>query len=333
MTTTNDYILLGISATLHLLVDGVCMCCLFLMATLVGSDELMGSVIVYNVLAFLTQPLTGLLADSSKHRQKLLLTSNLLLVAGAATAVFAVLHMQLSTPLLTTIAVLLGMGNSLFHVWGGKQTAVKTRNDIRALGIFVSTGALGLALGMLFCSWSLLFVFLLAISVLSGVYIKMEQRAGSISTNDERLAEHATNATRATLTLSLPVVCLALLGLMVFVAFRSFLGEAFSTGITRTNNIVLLIAFITTAGKMAGGWIARWMGIVPSLLAIAAIVAAAFLTAQWLGMSVLLAGLFAINLTMPITLYLANRVLEGREGLAFGLLAAALIPGYLLATI
>ncbi len=46
-----------------------------------------------------------------------------------------------------------------------------------------------------------------------------------------------------------------------------------------------------------------------------------------------LLGLFFINCTMPMTLYLANKVFEGREGLAFGLLAAALIPGYLLATI
>jgi hypothetical protein len=38
-----------------------------------------------------------------------------------------------------------------------------------------------------------------------------------------------------------------------------------------------------------------------------------------------------MNCTMPVTLFLANDVLPGREGLAFGLLAAALIPGYLLA--
>jgi hypothetical protein len=36
---------------------------------------------------------------------------------------------------------------------------------------------------------------------------------------------------------------------------------------------------------------------------------------------------------MPVTLYLANVVLPKHEGLAFGLLAAALIPGYLLATL
>ena len=46
--------------------------------------------------------------------------------------------------------------------------------------------------------------------------------------------------------------------------------------------------------------------------------------------SVLVLGLFTINLTMPITLHLANRVLPGKEGLAFGILAAALMPGYLL---
>ena len=45
----------------------------------------------------------------------------------------------------------------------------------------------------------------------------------------------------------------------------------------------------------------------------------------------LLVGIFLMNCTMPITLYLANVLLPRREGLAFGLLAAALIPGYLLA--
>ena len=49
------------------------------------------------------------------------------------------------------------------------------------------------------------------------------------------------------------------------------------------------------------------------------------------GMTTVLIGLFLINCTMPVTLYLANCLLKEREGLAFGILAAALIPGYLLA--
>jgi hypothetical protein len=42
-------------------------------------------------------------------------------------------------------------------------------------------------------------------------------------------------------------------------------------------------------------------------------------------------GLFAFNFSMPITLYLANILLKGKEGFAFGSLAAILAPGYFLA--
>jgi hypothetical protein len=40
-------------------------------------------------------------------------------------------------------------------------------------------------------------------------------------------------------------------------------------------------------------------------------------------------GLFAINCTMPLTLYWAEKLMPGREGFAFGLLAASLMPPYI----
>ena len=83
-------------------------------------------------------------------------------------------------------------------------------------------------------------------------------------------------------------------------------------------------------GKMAGGWIARWMGILRSLAVVLAGVALCILF-RGDSVTVLLMGIFLMNCTMPVTLFLANDVLPGREGLAFGLLAAALIPGYLMA--
>jgi predicted MFS family arabinose efflux permease len=95
-------------------------------------------------------------------------------------------------------------------------------------------------------------------------------------------------------------------------------------------------------GKMSGGWIARRWGIVTSFALMVVVAALCFyIVTGWHGASpytgmalaVLLVGAFAVNCTMPVTLYLANAVLPGREGLAFGLLAAALIPGYLLATL
>ena len=315
---TDDYTMLGISSMLHLLVDGLCMCSLFLMSSLTDYSVIFNALIIYNVLAFLTQPFTGLMADKMPHRHWLLLTSNLILTLASLATLAVALYARQSEGAILTVAILLGIGNSLFHVWGGKQTAVTTGNDMRALGIFVSTGAFGLALGMLFCSWSLLYVFLLSIVFLSALYLIRD----SHSTVKQQPSAHP--------TLRLPLIIAAILALMAFVMMRSLAGETFSSAIARTNATVLLIGFVAMAGKMAGGWIARWLGIVPAL-ALLLVVAPACYLARGLGMNTLLVGLFAINCTMPITLYLANVVLKGKEGLAFGLLAAALIPGYLLA--
>ena len=321
--TTASYLRLSISAVLHLMVDGLCMCCLVLMAAMVSRELIVASVAVYNATAFLTQPLTGMLADRTQRRHWLLLAADVLLLAAVAMAMAMSQCIEMSqcgaAPMLTAIALLLGAGNSLFHVWGGKQTAVETGNDMRALGFFVSTGAFGLALGMLFCSWPLLLLFMVAVSVLSGVYISSDQRA-------ERQTADGASACGIS---SVPFVCLAMAGLMAFVMLRSHVGGNFASHIERTEGTILLIGVVTMAGKMAGGWIARRMGIVPALLLILATVAASLVLAQRVGMGALLTGLFAINLTMPITLYLANRVLPGREGLAFGLLAAALMTGVL----
>ena len=315
------YRMIGISALLHLLVDGLCVCSLYLIASSFPVSRLVGIFLTYNVLAFLTQPLTGLLADRMARKHWLLLASVLLLtMAVLATSVVMVLGTSALGIML--VAVLLGMGNSLFHVWGGKQVAVKTNNDMRALGVFVSTGAFGLAIGFVFFSWPLLYVFLLLICLLA-VGVVQEPEGSSQESEDESLE---------TRSWSQLFVILAVVGLMLAVMLRSFVGEAFSSGITKSSMMVLLIGGLSMLGKMAGGWIARQMGIVKMLVMVLLVVMACYLFKDH-GVVILLVGLFAVNCTMPVTLYLVNLVLPGKEGLAFGLLAAALIPGYILATI
>ena len=315
--------LISISSVQHFLVDGLCMCCLFLLTGIYGDsfgaygDRMsLGAILIYNLLAFLSQPLTGLLADRLSHSHWLLLWSALLLTVAVAVAM---LPFRTEWALIT-VALLLGAGNSLFHVWGGKQTVIKTGNDIRALGMFVSTGALGLAVGYVFCSWALLSALLLVFIGLSVLYVQWDdgvsQAVEDIRSNHPWLTP---------LTIWTLVVML-----MLCVCYRSFAGEVFSKGITKTQSLILVIGIVAMLGKMAGGWIVRWAGILPSVIVILAGVALCFLfrgNLVW----VLLSGIFLMNCTMPITLYLANLLLPRREGLAFGLLAAALIPGYLLA--
>ena len=315
--------LISISSVQHFLVDGLCMCCLFLLTGIYGDsfgaygDRMsLGAILIYNLLAFLSQPLTGLLADRLSYRHWLLLWSALLLTVAVAVAM---LPFRTEWALIT-VALLLGAGNSLFHVWGGKQAVIKTGNDIRALGVFVSTGALGLAVGYVFCSWALLSALLLVFIGLSVLYVQWDdgvsQAVEDIRSNHPWLTP---------LTIWTLVVML-----MLCVCYRSFAGEVFSKGITKTQSLILVIGIVAMLGKMAGGWIVRWAGILPSVIVILAGVALCFLFRENL-VWVLLSGIFLMNCTMPITLYLANLLLPKREGLAFGLLAAALIPGYLLA--
>ena len=64
-----------ICAFLHFLVDGLCLCCLYLLITPTSTTALIGIFITYNVLAFLTQPLTGHWVDQMKHKQRMLYMS------------------------------------------------------------------------------------------------------------------------------------------------------------------------------------------------------------------------------------------------------------------
>lgn len=308
--------LVGIGALLHFLVDGLCLCCLYLIAFPFSFPRLTGIFVVYNVLAFLTQPLTGLLADRMRDRHWMLLAAVVLLLAAVMMVTFGLPFAGYLAP------VLLGLGNSLFHVWGGKQVVLKAGNDMRALGLFVSTGAFGLAVAMVFFSLSLLYIFLLALCLLAVAYLKLEQ-------NDERVGDALQDTPWSSRVRQSR--WLLLLVIVAFVMFRSFMGESFSSAIVKDNMVVLLVGLTTMLGKMAGGWMARRIGILLTLAAVLVVVSGCLLCRSS-ERYVMLTGLFAVNCTMPVTLYWANGLLKGREGLAFGLLAAALIPGYLLST-
>ena len=318
----NTVTLTGLAAALHFCVDGLCLCCLYLATT--GIQDLLKYFVVYNVLAFLTQPLTGMLADRIKQRHWLLLASIIMLILAVIETVCVIEFCSAASVfMLLVLSVLLGIGNSLFHVWGGKETAVSTGNDIRALGMFVSTGAFGLAVGSVFLSHALMFCLLIGICIMALAYLRIDT-AKPIDTTEVDIESKE---------YSKLLVWAVLILIMLIVAGRSFLGESFTGVIDKTPMVVLLIGALTMIGKMAGGWLVKWMGMVTSIILIVAGVIIICLVTKGNHICIALAGLFLVNCTMPITLYWANVMLKGREGLAFGLLAASLIPGYLIATL
>ena len=123
---------------------------------------------------------------------------------------------------------------------------------------------------------------------------------------------------------------MVLILIMLIVAGRSYLGESLTGVVAKTPTVMLLIGAVAMMGKMAGGWLVKWMGMIPSIIVmVVGVIACLVERADHTGFA--FAGLFIVNCTMPVTLYWANVMLKGREGLAFGLLAASLMPGYLIA--
>lgn len=309
---------LTIASAMHMLVDCLCICALYLLSRSFTGDEIVTAILLYNILAFCTQPLAGMIADWIPDRRMLLYASVILLAIAVVTV--GITHE--GRLLLPVVAIVLGMGNSLFHVWGGKQTAVKSGNDIVSLGVFVSTGSLGLAIGGIFSSYALMYVVMTLIVMLALVYVSIDkENACGVDCGDDdkrAVAYKWYYVTAAMLLLSLAVMT------------RSFVGNGFSSSMARDGLMVLLIAIVVSAGKIAGGVIVKCMGLKMTALMLLVAIAICY-PLRFTGAVAALVGIFVINCTMPVTLFLANKVLEGKEGLAFGLLAASLIPGYLIA--
>lgn len=307
-----------IASAMHMLVDCLCICVLYLLSRSFTGDEIVTAILLYNILAFCTQPLTGMIADWIPDRRMLLYASVILL--AVAVVIVGITHE--GRLLLPVVAIVLGMGNSLFHVWGGKQTAVKSGNDIVSLGVFVSTGSLGLAIGGIFSSYALMYVVMALIVMLALVYVSIdkENACGVDCGDDDKRA----------VSYKWYYVTAAMLLLSLAVMTRSFVGDGFSSSVAKGGSAVLLVAGVAAAGKILGGVLTEYVGLVRTALLLVAAVAICY-PLRCSAPTVALGGVFAVNCTMPITLYLANRVLKGKEGLAFGLLAASLIPGYLIA--
>lgn len=280
---------------LHALVDGVCAAALFSrLEPLMGGALFSHYVLLYDLLAFATQGLTGLLADGLR-RHKLLLRLACLLVA---------LGGLLPLPPLPRVLAL-GLGNSLFHVAGGALCLKRSGGRAWPLGVFVAPGAVGLACGIQFPALCTALALLLAALCL------LPLRAAAPPRRPQRDAP----------------ACWPAAGLLLLCVFaRSFGGFALPFSWNTTVCTALLLALCTAGGKALGGFLCDWRG--PRVLSLLSIPLAALLTALCPGRPLpALLGQLLLNLSMPVTLLLLDRALPGSPGFSFGLAASALLPG------
>ncbi len=302
--------ILGLNAFAHFLVDGVCLAALF--GAGAGDSDLMIAVMLYNTLAFSTQCLVGLWTDHTGSSKKAEPFSMLLVAAG----------WFLPGPLLVRV-VMIGLGNSLFHVCGGTVTLEQSRGRAAPLGVFVAPGALGVLAGR---SFPRLGNALAAVLVLLALAVFFAYR-GEVGQTDSG-AEAASQPCPLPDYRERAFPLLAAGALTIAVAVRAIGGSCaefpWNTGLSTA----AAMTFCVFAGKTAGGFVCDRIGAAKSSLV--SIVPAALLIAFLGGsMPASLLGQFLLNLSMPITLWLLYKLMPGEPGLAFGVAASALWPGTL----
>lgn len=293
--------LLLIHAISHLLVDAVCAATLF---GPLGQEPGLSSLIsLYSLLAFSTQCLVGLLADRFRHLRP----------AAAAGMLCIALGFFLPLSALPRV-ILIGLGNSVFHVAAGSLTLQNSGFRAAPLGCFVAPGAIGVSLGSIFpLLGPVLALLLLAAAVISVLPMAAQRDSNSLPVTPTQPAG-----------ISHPSA--VILVLTAAVAIRAIGGVAVRFPWQTGPLLTMLTAFFVFGGKLAGGFLCDRIG--PRRSAWASVPAAAVLISfcsTWMLPALL--GQFALNLTMPITLWLLYRAIPDAPGFAFGMAASALIPG------
>lgn len=291
--------LLFINSLAHLLVDGLCLATLF--GTVAAEGEIVTAVLLYNTLAFSTQCIVGLVTDETGRWEWLCCASMILVVLGFV----------LPAPWYVKV-MLIGLGNSLFHVTGGSMTLRDSGGKAGKLGVFVAPGAIGVTLGSLWPKLGMLFALaLLACAVEMGIialHKKTAVKAHSAAANSGKL----------------PIFAVVLL--TIAVAVRAVGGSAVSFPWKSGALLGVVMTLFVFGGKSAGGFICDRLGAVRT--AYISIPLSALLIAFCSGyMLPSLLGQFLLNLSMPVTLYLMYKAMPDSPGFAFGLAASALWPG------
>ena len=290
---------------MHFVTDGLCSYLVFAKLYPDNPENAFWVFIGYNILAFVTQSPVGMLIDKYNKPKIFLTVSITAMLFGYAFSGFWLVSV-----------VFIGMSNSLFHVAGGKYVSDKSGNDISQLGIFVSTGAIGLVLGQRYLDFALMPYIFFAILIGCGLLVIFSEDSETKSYPEEYEAQKDSTY--------------ALLAVIGVVLIRSFVGKVIAPDFTISGHMFLVIAIATALGKAMGGVCSQLVGIKPTTYVSMAV--AAVCMTLGVGNSVtFVLGIFAFNFSMPITLYFANILLKGKEGFAFGTLAAVLAPGYFIA--
>lgn len=280
----------------HFLVDFSCALLMLGVAVPAGDPVLV--LLWYNFLAFAVQMPLGLLADRVGRPERF---------AGAGCALCALAWLLPGMG----AAAAAGLGNALYHVGGGVDTLHRPGKALWPLGLFVSPGAAGIFLGGVLAEKAgvLAVPAALALAALAAVILLL--CAAELPAGFRPAPAPGSGG--------------ALACLFLVVVLRSYAGGVLSFPWSGPLGPALTACVVL--GKVLGGVAADRIGVRRTVWLSLPLAAGLFLLGDLPAAG--LAAVLLFNMTMPLTLGLAARLLPEGRGFAFGLCTFALFLGFL----
>ena len=324
--------MLVVFTALHFLVDGICAAA---MAAYAMQEPLLDPIVfyfgLYNAIAFGTQWLTGWLFDKKENW-----------IRYAFIFVFTTLALGTQSALgIKVQTVLLGLGNSVFHVVAG-SLVLRHYATYKELGIFVCSGAVGLALGLNSIVGPYPFLFICAVLCILATHrlwqAKIPEAVSAqpiryFSKEDVPVFSCSKEMRKTRMESSVQpdfsqknisvVSSYWFTGICLILLLGCIVLRGFGSGGT-ASPYVMLFPCVFAAGKALGGIICDRLGYQKTILIIFFLCFAAL---QLSGLIAAVLLILAFNMTMPLTLRLVHWCNPSYPGMMFGLAAGCLLPG------
>ncbi len=277
-------------------------------------------VIVYNALAFALQLPLGVLMDEWPRFTRL----GLFVGTGMVFAAAVVCAFEMGGWFVLAVAC---AGNALFHLSAGKQVLEAHGGRVGPIGLFISTGALGLMAGQVWAAQAAtvgltVFAGVLGVCVVVAAWA-WTCGACSLSGGPRQARPLPCGGRGAT---ALPVLA----GLFVLIAWRSWAG-LFASGRSAGGTTLLMLvgAVVTFAGKVAGGYLGERVGCwkVTAFSVAGSAALTFFCEPEWIVPWLVL--LFIAQLATGPVLSIVYEKMERRGGTSFGLNCLGLFMGSL----
>ena len=294
----------------HFAVDAGCALCasLLLCRWGVSSAEFYKLVMLYNFVAFGSQPLFGWLLDLSKCQREGMIAGVLLTASGCVAVGGS----------LVPAALLLGTGNALFHVGAGAGIFAMSEGKVAPFGVFIAPGALGLFAGGVLGTrlWISPFYAAIALCLIAWGLVR-------IPVTGLKMPNELNHIIQKPRTSYCGIV---LLLLFLVVASRSFIGFSMLVPWNGMEGGALMLVTMAFAGKFLGGYLADrlgWTACCSVLLLLTSVLA--FFYQQSFAAACI--ALLCMQATTGVTLVATQTLFPGLPAFSFGLPCIALLAG------